>query len=78
MYSLLMLPLVIANTLLVVWLARSWLRHRDWLLLATLILMIALPYDTAIVALGSTLGEGELLRGLSAPRLGCGAGTLTP
>lgn len=69
MYSLLLLPLVVANTLLVVWLARSWLRHRDWLLLVTLLPMIALPYDTAIVALGSTLGEGELLRGLSAPRL---------
>ncbi len=69
MYSLLLLPLVIANTLLVVWLARSWYRQRDWLLLATLLPMIALPYDTGIVALGSTLGEGELLRMLSAPRL---------
>jgi hypothetical protein len=69
MYSLLMLPLVIANTALVVWLARSWYQHRDWLLLVTLLPMIALPYDTAIVGLGSTLGEGELLRKLSAPRL---------
>ena len=69
MYSLLMLPLVIANSLLVVWLARSWYRHRDWLLLVTLLPMIALPYDTAIVALGSTIGQGDLLRGLSAPRL---------
>lgn len=69
MYSLLMLPLVIANTLLVAWLARSWYRHRDWLLLVTLLPMIALPYDTAIVALGSTIGQGDLLRALSAPRL---------
>ncbi len=69
MYSLLMLPLVIANTLLVVWLARSGFRHRDWVLFLTLVLMIALPYDTAIVALGSTIGQGELLENLSAPRL---------
>jgi len=69
MYSLLMLPLVIANTLLLVWLARSGFRHRDWVLFVTLVLMIALPYDTAIVALGSTLGQGELLQKLSAPRL---------
>ena len=69
MYSLLMLPLVIANTLLVIWLARSWYRNRDWLLLVILLLMIALPYDTGIVMLGSTIGEGDLLRGLSAPRL---------
>ena len=69
MYSLLMLPLVIANTLLVVWLARSWYRNRDWLLLVTLLPMIALPYDTGIVALGSTIGQGDLLRVLSAPRL---------
>jgi hypothetical protein len=69
MYSLSMLPLVIANTLLVVWLARSWYRNRDWLLLVTLIPMIALPYDTGIVALGSTIGQGDLLRELSAPRL---------
>jgi hypothetical protein len=69
MYSLLMLPLVIANTGLVVWLARSGYQNRDWLLLVTLSLMIALPYDTGIVALGSTIGEGDLLRMLSAPRL---------
>jgi hypothetical protein len=69
MYSLSMLPLVIANTLLVVWLVRSWTRNRDWLLLVTLIPMIALPYDTGIVALGSTIGQGDLLRMLSAPRL---------
>jgi hypothetical protein len=71
MYSLLMLPLVIANTFLVVWLARSWYRQRDWLLLVTLVPMMALPYDTGIVALGSTIGQGDLLRMLSAPRLNC-------
>ena len=69
MYSLLMLPLVIANTLLVVWLARSWYRNRDRLLLVTLLLVIALPYDTGIVGLGSTIGQGDLLLVLSAPRL---------
>lgn len=69
MYSLLMLPLVIVNTLLVVWLARSAFRYRDWLLFLTLLLMVALPYDTGIVALGSTIGEGDLLKALSAPRL---------
>lgn len=69
MYSLLMLPLVVANTLLVIWLARAWYRHRDWLLLMTLLPAMALPYDTAIVMLGSSIGEGDLLRVLSAPRL---------
>jgi len=64
-----MVPLVIANVVLVVWLARSWFRHRDWVLLVTLLPMLALPYDTGIVALGSTLGEGDLLRRLSIPRL---------
>jgi hypothetical protein len=69
MYSLAMLPLVIANTLLVIWLARSGYRNRDWLLLITLLPLIALAYDTGIVALGSTIGQGDLLRALSAPRL---------
>ncbi len=69
MYSLLMLPLVIANTFLVIWLARSGYRNRDWLLFVTLLMMIALPYDTGIVMLGSTIGQGDLLRLLSAPRL---------
>ena len=69
MYSALLLPLVIANTLLVIWLARSWYRTRDWLLLITLLPVIALPYDTGIVALGSTIGQGDMLRALSAPRL---------
>jgi hypothetical protein len=69
MYSLLMLPLVIGNICLVIWLARSWLRQRDWVLLVTLLPMLALPYDTGVVALGSTLGEGDLLRRLSMPRL---------
>ena len=69
MYSLLLLPLVIANTLLVIWLARSWYQNRDWLLLITVLPAIALPYDTAIVALGSSIGQGDLLRALNAPRL---------
>jgi hypothetical protein len=68
MYSLLMLPLVIANTLLVVWLARSGFRYRDWLLVLTLMLIAALPYDTGIVMLGSTIGQGDLLQMLSVPR----------
>ena len=46
-----MLPLVIANTLLVVWLVRSGFRYRDWLLFLTLMLIAALPYDTGIVML---------------------------
>ena len=68
MYSLLMLPLVIANTFLVVWLARSGFRYSDWLLFLTLLLMVALPYDTGIVMLGGTIGQGDLLRALSVPR----------
>jgi hypothetical protein len=69
MYSLIVLPLVIANTLLVIWLARSWYRGRDWVLFVTLLPMLALPYDTGMVALGSTIGEGDLLRVLSMPRM---------
>ena len=38
-------------------------------LLVVLSLMIALPYDTGMVALGGTIGQGDLLRMLSAPRL---------
>jgi hypothetical protein len=68
MYSLLMLPLVIANTLLLVWLARSGFRYRDWLLFLTLLLIIALPYDTGLVMLGSTIGQGDLLQKMSGPR----------
>jgi hypothetical protein len=68
MYSLLLLPLVIANTVLVVWLARSTLRYRDWVLVLTLVLVVMLPYDTAIVMLGGSIGEGDLLRALNAPR----------
>ena len=74
MYSLLLLPLVIANTLLVIWLAGSWYRRRDWLLLITLLPTIMLPYDTAIVALGSTIGQGDLLRALSAAQTKYGGG----
>ncbi len=69
MYSLLMLPLVIANTVLVVWLARTGIRNRDRVVYLTLLMVIALPYDTGIVMLGSTIGEGDLLLTLSAPRL---------
>lgn len=69
MYSLVMLPLVIANTMLVVWLLRRWLATRDWVLLLTLIMMIALPYDTAVVMLGGVIGAGELLRHLNVPRI---------
>ena len=69
MYSLIMLPLVIANVMLVVWLARSWLQDFDWLLLVTLVMMIALPYDVTIVMLGGVIGEGDLLRNLSVPRI---------
>ena len=72
MYSLLMLPLVIANTALVVWLARNWYQNRDWVLLVTLIPMIALPYDTGMVALGSVGYVLRLAREPSPDRLGQG------
>jgi len=31
--------------------------------------LVMLPYDTAVVGLGSTIGQGDLLRQLTVPRI---------
>jgi hypothetical protein len=69
MWSWLMVPLVVANTLVLVWLLRHWARERDGLLLTAALPLLMLPYDTGLVALGHTIGAGELLRLLSIPRM---------
>lgn len=69
MYSLLILPLFIGNLALIAWLLRSWQRTRDPLHLVVFLPLVMLPYDTAVVGLGSTIGQGELLRQLTVPRI---------
>lgn len=69
MYSLLMLPLVAGNLALLAWVLRCWARSRDPLWLVLLVPLVMLPYDTALVALGGTLGIGDTLRILSIPRV---------
>ncbi|MBM4196281.1 MAG: hypothetical protein FJ197_04165 [Gammaproteobacteria bacterium] len=68
MYSTAMLVLAAADTVLVVWLLRHWLARRGLVLSMILFLAAALPYDTALVGLGSLIGEGPLLESLSVPR----------
>jgi hypothetical protein len=68
-YSLLILPLFLGNVAMVAWVLRSWQRTRDPLHLVVLLPLVMLPYDTAIVGLGSTIGQGELLRQLTVPRV---------
>jgi hypothetical protein len=43
-------------------------RHPDWTLTLLVLVILALIYDNAVVAIGSTLGEGSLLETLSLPR----------
>ncbi|MEU4564686.1 hypothetical protein AB0F72_40410 [Actinoplanes sp. NPDC023936] len=43
-------------------------RQPDWTLSLLVLVVLALIYDNAVVAIGSTLGEGPLLRALSFPR----------
>lgn len=69
MWSWLMVPLVVANTLVLAWLLRHWAREHDGLLLTAALPLLMLPYDTGLVALGHTIGQGELLRQLSIPRM---------
>jgi hypothetical protein len=63
-----MLLLSVLDALLVAWLARAWWLTRHPLTGLILFLAAALPYDTALVGLGSTLGIGPVLERLSAPR----------
>lgn len=68
MFSAVMLLLAVADTVLLAWTVRQWreLRHPVLGLLAFLIL--ALPYDTALVGVGRWIGPGHLLEVLSGPR----------
>ncbi|MEU8240217.1 hypothetical protein AB0C07_18380 [Actinoplanes missouriensis] len=43
-------------------------RQPDWTLSLLVLVVLALIYDNVVVAIGSTLGEGSLLRSLSLPR----------
>ncbi|BAL87048.1 hypothetical protein AMIS_18280 [Actinoplanes missouriensis 431] len=43
-------------------------RQPDWTLSLLVLVILALIYDNVVVAIGSTLGEGSLLRSLSLPR----------
>jgi hypothetical protein len=43
-------------------------RRPDWALTLLVLVILALIYDNAVVAIGATLGEGALLEALSLPR----------
>ncbi|BBH67340.1 hypothetical protein ACTI_40250 [Actinoplanes sp. OR16] len=43
-------------------------RQPDWALTLLILVIIALIWDNAVIALGSTIGEGGMLRALSVPR----------
>jgi hypothetical protein len=63
-----MLVLAIADTILFAWTVRNARRFREPVLWLLAFLIAALPYDTALVAAGRWIGQGELLQALSAPR----------
>ncbi len=68
MFSALMLLLAIADTVLLVWTLRRWREFRHPVLGLLAFLILALPYDTALVGAGRWLGQGGLLEVLSGPR----------
>jgi hypothetical protein len=68
MYSTLMLLLSAADTVLLLWTLREWQRLRQPVLGLLAFLILALPYDTALVGVGRFVGPGELLETLSGPR----------
>jgi hypothetical protein len=68
MYSLLMLLLCAADTVLFLWVLRHCLRDGDAVLWTLAFILAALPYDTALVGLGRWIGPGETLAALSGPR----------
>lgn len=43
-------------------------RHPDWALTLLILVILALIWDNTIIALGSTIGEGDTLEALSYPR----------
>jgi hypothetical protein len=68
MFSLLMLGLAAANTALLAYTLREWRRLRLPVLGLLAFLILALPYDTALVGAGRWLGQGPLLEVASGPR----------
>jgi hypothetical protein len=67
-FSALMLLVAIADTVLFAWILRSAWRHGTPVLWLLAFLIAALPYDTLLVAAGHSIGAGDLLQKLSAPR----------
>jgi hypothetical protein len=68
MYSAAYVIIALVDLGVLFWAARHWLRYRsNGLLFATLPLLL-LWYDNAVVAIGSTLGEGALLMNLNTVR----------
>ena len=67
MFSFVML-LLPADLALFVWTLRRWREFRHPVLGVLAFLILALPYDTALVGAGSSIGMGDLLERLSGPR----------
>jgi hypothetical protein len=68
MFSVLMFLLAAANTVLLAYTLRQWQRLRLPVLGLLAFLILALPYDTALVGAGRWLGQGPLLEVASGPR----------
>lgn len=67
-YSGVMLLLAAADTALLAWTIACWRRLRHPALALITFLVLALPYDTLLVAAGPSIGQGPLLERLSGPR----------
>lgn len=68
MFSAVMLLLAVADTVLLVWTVQQWREFRHPVLGLLAFLILALPYDTALVGAGRWIGPGNLLEALSGPR----------
>ncbi len=68
MFSGLMFLLAIADTALLIWTVRRWREFRHPVLGLLAFLILALPYDTALVGAGRWLGPGDALALASGPR----------
>ena len=68
MFSAVMLLLAVADTVLLAWTVSRWREFRHPLLGLLAFLILALPYDTALVGAGRWIGPGDTLELLSGPR----------
>lgn len=68
MFSSVMFLLAVADTILLVWTVRRWREFRHPVLGVLAFLILALPYDTALVGAGRWIGPGNPLELLSGPR----------